>query len=87
MKNLIKKLGDEFYFGLLAYCATPLSCGKSPAEILYNRKLQTDLSILKDQLYTSEKQSQNTEKQVKRNRRTTMTELHINYQSYKKKTS
>ena len=67
MKNLTKKSEDEIYTGLLAYRATPLSCGKSPAEILYNRKLRTYLPILEDQ----------------KNKRITITELHLNYQIYK----
>ena len=56
MRNLIKKSRDEFDFGLLAYRATALTCGKSPAAILYNSKLRTDLSILEDQLYTSNRE-------------------------------
>ncbi|XP_062610112.1 uncharacterized protein LOC134271904 [Saccostrea cucullata] len=56
IKNLLKKSEEDFYLSLLAYRATPLSCGKSPAEILYNRKLRTDLPMLEEHLYTSNRE-------------------------------
>ena len=42
MKALLKK-GDEPYLALLAYRSTPLSNGYSPAELLMNRKLRTNV--------------------------------------------
>ena len=42
MKALPKK-GDEPYLVLLAYRSTPLSNGYSPAELLMNRKLRTNV--------------------------------------------
>ena len=45
------------------YSATPLTCGKSPAEILYNRKLRTDLPILEDQLYITRYRKASQQKQ------------------------
>ena len=42
MKALLKK-GDEPCLALLAYRSTPLSNGYSPAELLMNRKLRTNV--------------------------------------------
>ena len=42
VKALIKK-GDKPYLALLAYRSTPLSNGYSPAELLMNRKLKTNV--------------------------------------------
>ena len=43
VKNLLKKCGsvnhDEFWKGMLAIRNTPLSCGKSPAQLLFGRPL------------------------------------------------
>ena len=43
VKNLLKKCGsmnhDEFWKGMLAIRNTPLSCGKSPAQLLFGRQL------------------------------------------------
>ena len=83
IKNLIKKSGDEFYLGLLAYRFTPLTCGKSCTAANFG---QTCLFWKINFIHLTEKKSQDTEKQVKRKRRTTLTELHIDYQSYRKET-
>ena len=42
MKALLKK-GDEPYLALVANRSTPLSNGYSPAELLTNRKLRTNV--------------------------------------------
>ena len=42
MKTLLKK-DDKSYLVLLAYRSTPLSNGYSPAELLMNRKLRTNV--------------------------------------------
>uniref|UniRef100_A0A3Q2U3D0 Integrase catalytic domain-containing protein n=1 Tax=Fundulus heteroclitus TaxID=8078 RepID=A0A3Q2U3D0_FUNHE len=49
VKNLFKKASDP-YRALLAYRATPLSNGYSPAELLMGRRLRTTLPILPERL-------------------------------------
>ena len=65
MRNLIKKSRDEFFHGLLAYRATPLICGKSPAANFG----QTYLFWKSNFIHLTVKKSQDTEKQVRRNRK------------------
>lgn len=48
-KGLLKK-NDDIYLALLAYRSTPLECGFSPAELLMNRKIKSQLPILPSQL-------------------------------------
>ena len=46
MKRLLSKAadkGEDAYLAMLAYRAAPLECGKSPAELLFGRKLRTRL--------------------------------------------
>ena len=42
MKALLKK-GSELYLALVAYMSTPVSNRYSPAELLMNRKLRTNV--------------------------------------------
>ena len=35
--------GEDAYLALLAYLSSPLDCGKSPAELLFGRKIRTSL--------------------------------------------
>ena len=47
-KNLIKKAWDsnqDFQKALLVYRSTPLSCGKSPAQLLMGRNLRSNLPV------------------------------------------
>ena len=37
--------GDDFYKSLQAYRATPLECGMSPAQLLFQRRIKTSLPI------------------------------------------
>ena len=49
VKKLLKKFGsinDEFWKGMLAIRNTPLSCGKSPAQLLLWRSLRDSLPRL-----------------------------------------
>ena len=46
VKNLLKKSksdGSDFYLNLLVYRSLPLESGKSPAELLYGRKIGWNL--------------------------------------------
>uniref|UniRef100_A0A0L8HA74 Integrase catalytic domain-containing protein n=1 Tax=Octopus bimaculoides TaxID=37653 RepID=A0A0L8HA74_OCTBM len=45
VKNLLKKASDP-YIAMLNYCSTPLQHGKSPAELLMNRKLRTRIPTI-----------------------------------------
>ena len=49
VKNLIRKCqhsGQDVYRALQVYRSSPLECGKSPAELLYNRRLRSNLPML-----------------------------------------
>ena len=52
IKHLLKKAEDP-YHALLVYRATPLQNGYSPAELLMNRRLRTDLPTVSSQLKPS----------------------------------
>lgn len=45
-KRLIKKNKNDLFLALLAYRCTPLDCGFTPAELLMNRKLRSNLPQL-----------------------------------------
>ena len=48
VKNILLKChdrGDDFYKSLQAYRATPLDCGKSPAQLLFQRQIKTSLPV------------------------------------------
>ena len=49
VKNLIRKChhsGQDVYRALQVYRSSPLECGKSPAELLYNRRLRSNLPMM-----------------------------------------
>ena len=51
VKNLIKKcknLKEDILKGLMIPRNTPLACGKSPAELVYNRRLRDNLPTIND---------------------------------------
>ena len=53
VKNLMKKTKaskQDACMALLIYRSTPLNCGKSPAELLMNRKLRSNLPVNKELL-------------------------------------
>ena len=52
VKNLLKKPSDP-YKTLIAYCATPLESGLSPAELLMGRKIHTRIPTSPDNLRPS----------------------------------
>lgn len=57
VKNLLTKAtenGEDRYLALLAYRTAPLACGKSPAELLMGRRLQTQIPTVKKQVSTPE---------------------------------
>jgi len=50
MKNMIKKVassGEDVYQALQVYRSTPLEHGKSPAELLFNRRIRSNLPVTK----------------------------------------
>ena len=52
VKNIIRKChmsNTDIYKGLLAYRNTPLSCGKSPAQLIFNHPLQDSLPRIEQQ--------------------------------------
>ena len=49
MKNLLEK-ADDPYLAILAYRSTPLRNGYSPAELLMNRRLRSNIPIIRDLL-------------------------------------
>ena len=49
MKNLLEKANDP-YLAILAYRSTPLRNGYSPAELLMNRRLRSNIPIIRDLL-------------------------------------
>lgn len=53
LKNILRKCDDP-YLGLLAYRNTPLSCGLSPAELLYGRKLKDRVPTMNYKLLPKE---------------------------------
>ena len=50
VKSLLKKSKDPSYIALMAYRATPLENGYSPAELLFGRMIQTTLPLVADNL-------------------------------------
>ena len=49
VKNLMRKTQhsrQDFYRALQVYRSSPLECGKSPAELLYNRRLRSNLPMV-----------------------------------------
>ena len=49
VKNMIRKTvnsGQDIYRALQIYRSTPLECGKSPAELLYNRRIRSNLPMV-----------------------------------------
>ena len=50
VKTLLNKSSDDSYSALLAYCATTLENGYSPAELLMGRKLITTIPTIQKQL-------------------------------------
>lgn len=48
-KNLLKKCqqsGQDIYRALQVYRSSPLDCGKSPAELLYSRRIRSNLPMM-----------------------------------------
>ena len=49
LKNLLKKSksdGSDFYLNLLVYRSSPLESGKSSAQLLYGRKIRSNLPVV-----------------------------------------
>ena len=49
VKNLIRKTqhsGQDIHRALQVYRSSPLACGKSPAELLYNRRIRSNLPMV-----------------------------------------
>ena len=65
MKSMIRKVTaskEDIYLALQIYRSTPLEHGKSPAELLFNRRIRSNLPIAKVLLGTLTKSSNSTKK-------------------------
>ena len=67
MKDMIKKVassGEDIYQALQVYRSTPLEHGKSPAELLFNRRIRSNLPVTKE-LLKNQVHSSNVDKKKK----------------------